>query len=444
MLPPKPTSANRFKQVRNGLLIPFLFALTSLSVAGAGGARAETRLTLASDHRVGLADSRVGYESQAYVTDSKGVIVYLGQRQPLHRLSENPPLGLPQLASPLQAGEINLGRQLFFDRRLSVNETLSCAMCHIPEQGFTQNELATPVGHLGKGVRRNVPSLYNVAYTSALFLDGRETSLEAQIWSPLLAVNEMANASREAVLEKIAANVDYRTQFNSLYPGGLTEESVGRALAAYQRALLSADSPFDRWYFGDQVKAEGPRQGGAVYPKLAEEGFTIFQEKGCVSCHRLNEADALFTDSQFHNTGTGFRRYGRALRPPKVQLAPGVYVVPTVDAETETFTDEGRYEVTGNPADRWRYRTPSLRNVALTAPYMHDGSLATLESVMKFYADGGGGDPMQDPRTSRLRLSQQEQSALVAFLRTLTSDHVDTLVSDARSVAIGERSAGGQ
>jgi cytochrome c peroxidase len=112
--------------------------------------RAETRLTLASDHRVGLADSRVGYESQAYVTDSKGVIVYLGQRQPLHRLSENPPLGLPPLASPLQADEINLGRQLFFDRRLSVNETLSCAMCHIPEQGFTQNELATPVGAFGE------------------------------------------------------------------------------------------------------------------------------------------------------------------------------------------------------------------------------------------------------------------------------------------------------
>jgi cytochrome c peroxidase len=319
-------------------------------------------------------------------------------------------------------------------------------MCHIPEQGFTQNELATPVGHLGKGVRRNVPSLYNVAYTGVLFLDGRETSLEDQIWSPLLAVNEMANPSREAVLKKLASNADYRAQFNALYPAGLTEESVGRALAAYQRALLSGDSPFDRWYFVDQMTTGtgDPRESGKPYPPLAEEGFAVFQKKGCASCHRLNESNALFTDSQFHNTGTGFRRYGRALRPPKVQLAPGVYVVPTVDAETETFTDEGRFEVTGNPADRWRYRTPSLRNVALTAPYMHDGSLATLESVVKFYADGGGGDPMQDPRTSHLRLSQQEQSALVAFLRTLTSDHVDALVSDARSVVIGERSAGGQ
>lgn len=444
MLPLNSSSANGFRQAQYRIAMRCLFSTAWLCFALADGSRAETLQPLPSDHRVGLADSRVGYESQAYVTDSKGVIVYLGQRQPLHRLSETPPLGLPQLSSPLEAGEINLGRQLFFDRRLSVNETLSCAMCHIPEQGFTQNELATPVGHLGKGVRRNVPSLYNVAYTSALFLDGRETSLEDQIWSPLLAMNEMANPSREAVLQKLASNADYRAQFNALYPAGLTEESVGRALAAYQRALLSADSPFDRWYFGDQMAAGGAKQSGAPYSLLAKAGFAVFQDKGCASCHRLNEADALFTDSQFHNTGTGFRRYGRALRPPKVQLAPGIFVVPTVDAETETFTDEGRYEVTGSPADRWRYRTPSLRNVALTAPYMHDGSLATLESVVKFYAEGGGGDPMQDPRTSRLRLSQQEQSALVAFLRTLTSDHVDALVSDARSVAIGERSAGGQ
>ena len=152
----------------------------------------------------------------------------------------------------------------------------------------------------------------------------------------------------------------------------------------------------------------------------------------------------MFTDGQFHNTGTGYRRAGRALRPPSVQLAPGVFVVPTVDAETETFTDEGRYEVTGQEADKWRYRTPSLRNVALTAPYMHDGSIATLEGVVAFYAEGGGGDPAQDPRTQSLTLTQSDQDALVAFLRTLTSSHVDALVSDARSVAIGERVAGGQ
>ena len=180
------------------------------------------------------------------------------------------------------------------------------------------------------------------------------------------------------------------------------------------------------------------------YPTLAAQGFALFQDKGCASCHRINDSSALFTDGQFHNTGTGYRRAGRALRPPSVQLAPGVFVVPTVDAETETFTDDGRFEVTGREADKWRYRTPSLRNVALTGPYMHDGSIATLEGVVAFYAEGGGGDPAQDPRTRSVQLTESDQEALVAFLRTLTSSHVDALVSDARSVTIGERTAGGQ
>ena len=394
-------------------------------------------------HKVGLADSRVGYESVSYVTDSKVVIQTLGKRQPLYVLSMNPPLGLPRVSRQLDPEEIDLGRQLFFDRRLSKNETLSCAMCHIPEQGFTQNELATPVGHLGKGVRRNVPSLYNVAFAENLFLDGREQSLEAQIWSPLLAENEMANDSREAVLAKLALDAGYMARFADVFDEGLTEASLGRALAAYQRALLSGDSAFDRWYFGGEA-AVGIGLVAEDYPALAARGFTVFQDKGCASCHRLSDSSALFTDGEFHNTGTGYRRAGRALRPPSVQLAPGVFVVPTVDAETETFTDDGRYEVTGREVDKWRYRTPSLRNVALTSPYMHDGSIATLEEVVAFYAEGGGGDPAQDPRTRSVQLTESDQEALVAFLRTLTSSHVDALVSDARSVAIGERAAGGQ
>ena len=444
MLTPPAQPANRFRTpVKRGaalylgslsLLCPPLIAVFAAT---------DTPLT-DTVHKVGLADSRVGYESVSYVTDSKGVIQTLGERQPLFELSVNPPLGLPAVPSHLDPAEIDLGRQLFFDRRLSKNETLSCAMCHIPEQGFTQNELATPVGHLGKGVRRNVPSLYNVAFAADLFLDGREQSLEAQIWSPLLAENEMANESREVVLAKLASNGLYTEWFAETFDEGLTERTLGRALAAYQRALLSGDSPFDRWYFGGEEASA--KTGGVAtgYPALAARGFAVFQDKGCASCHHINDSSALFTDGQFHNTGTGYRRAGRTLRPPSVQLAPGVFVVPTVDAETETFIDDGRYEVTGREADKWRYRTPSLRNVALTGPYMHDGSIATLEGVVAFYAEGGGGDPAQDPRTRSVRLAQSEQVALVAFLRTLTSSHVDALVSDARSVTIGERTAGGQ
>ena len=443
MLTPSVKPANYFRtSVKRGaarywgglslLCLPLVYAFAATDTSVTDGV-----------HKVGLADSRVGYESVSYVTDSKVVIQTLGERQPLYELSVNLPLGLPEVVSQLDAAEIDLGRELFFDRRLSKNETLSCAMCHIPEQGFTQNELATPVGHLGKGVRRNVPSLYNVAFAKDLFLDGREQSLEAQIWSPLLAENEMANESREAVLAKLALNAGYTARFAEIFDEGLTEATLGRALAAYQRALLSGDSPFDRWYFGDE-RSTLVGSGAEGYPALAAEGFSVFQDKGCVSCHHINESSALFTDGQYHNTGTGYQRASRALRPPSVQLAPGVFVVPTVDAETETFTDDGRYEVTGLDADKWRYRTPSLRNVALTGPYMHDGSIATLEAVVAFYAEGGGGDPAQDPRTRSVQLTESDQEALVAFLRTLTSSHVDALVSDARSVTIGERTAGGQ
>ena len=443
MLSPSAKSANRFRAPVKRVAALYLGSLSLLCLPLAGGFAATANPVTDGVHKVGLADSRVGYESVSYVTDSKVVIQSLGERQPLYELTANPPLGLPPVTSQLDPAEIDLGRELFFDRRLSKNETLSCAMCHIPEQGFTQNELATPVGHLGKGVRRNVPSLYNVAFAENLFLDGREQSLEAQIWSPLLAENEMANESREAVLAKLAMNARYSARFAKTFNEGLTEKTLGRALAAYQRALLSGDSPFDQWYFASDGSAD-IGLGADGYPPLAARGFAVFQNKGCASCHRINDSSALFTDGQFHNTGTGYRRAGRALRPPSVQLAPGVFVVPTVDAETETFIDYGRFEVTGREADKWRYRTPSLRNVALTGPYMHDGSIATLEAVVAFYAEGGGGDPAQDPRTRSVELTLSDQKALVAFLRTLTSSHVDALVSDARSVTIGERTAGGQ
>ena len=444
MLTPSDKPANRFRTLTKWAVALCLYAFSLLCLPVAHVFAATDTPVTDGVHRVGLADSRVGYETVSYVTDSKVVIKTLGKRQPLYELSVTPPLGLPAMTSQLDPAEIDLGRQLFFDRRLSKNETLSCAMCHIPEQGFTQNELATPVGHLGKGVRRNVPSLYNVAFAEALFLDGREQSLEAQIWSPLLANNEMANDSREAVLAKLASNDFYTKRFAEIFEEGLTQSTLGRALAAYQRALLSGDSPFDRWYFGGEELPIKKGSGAESYPALAARGFAVFQDKGCAACHRIDDSSALFTDGQFHNTGTGYLRAGRALQPLSVQLAPGIFVVPTVDAETETFTDNGRYEVTGREADKWRYRTPSLRNVALTGPYMHDGSVATLEAVVAFYAEGGGGDPAQDPRTQSVQLTQSDQDALVAFLKTLTSSHVDALVSDARSVTIGERTAGGQ
>ena len=437
MLPPENTAMHLFstgfrRRVQATVL---LFFVSLISVAAV--VATELELFVDSPHRVGLADSRIGYESETYRTDSKVVIEVSGIRQALDKLSTERPLGLPAVGDGAKAEEIDLGRQLFFDRRLSANDTLSCAMCHIPEQGFTQNELATPVGHQGKGVRRNVPSLYNVVFVQQLFLDGRESSLAEQVWSPLLAHNEMANQDRQSVIAKIASVETYAQQFEGLYPDGLSERSLGLALSAYQRALLSGDSDFDRWYFA------GGARSMDNYSAEAALGFALFREKGCIGCHQLGDDSSLFSDGGFYNTGVGYLRQQRGVRLDKVQLAPGVYVVPLVSAETETFIDDGRAEVTGQSEDRWRYRTPSLRNVAITFPYMHDGSLPTLESVVAYYAGNGSEDPLQDVRISDMTITLDEQQALVAFLRTLTSNQVDALVSDARSVEIGEREAAG-
>jgi len=409
-------------------LLSGAYGLAMTVLLGAPGTLAE------GTHRVGLADDRDGYESVSYATNSEAILEHMGTRLPLAELANTPQAGLPELVANLQAAEVDLGRNLFFDRRLSANANLSCGMCHVPEQGFTQNELATPVGDEGRGGRRNAPSLYNVAFQSSLFWDGREASLEAQVWSPLLARNEMANPSREAVIQRLRRIPDYTTAFDALYDEGITEQTLGQALAAYQRALISGNSVFDRWFFA-VTQSEQSRSG---FSPEAELGFEVFMAQGCESCHAINPRSALFTDGAFHNTGTGYLRVQRGLRPPKVQVAPGVFVVPSVDVETETFTDDGRAEVSSNIEDQWRYRTPSLRNVALTAPYMHDGSIPTLEAVVNFYVKGGGGDARQDPRIRPLALTQAQQTALVAFLESLTADNVDALVADARSARIGD------
>lgn len=334
-------------------------------------------------------------------------------------------LGLPPVMhppdNPSTAGTVALGRKLFFDRRLSSNGTLSCAMCHVPEQGFAQNDLRTSVGHEGRSLRRNAPGLLNVAYYTSLFLDGREASLEAQAWAPLLAKDEMANPSREALAARLSALPDYA--------GAITATRIGQALAAYQRSLVAADSRFDRWWFDEDPSALTDEE---------RRGFHLFRFRaGCAQCHTVADGYALFTDQRFHNTGTGFDRVEASKRPAQVQLVPGL----TTEVERAALAtigdppaaDLGRMEVTGLAEDRWKYRTPSLRNVALTAPYMHDGSLATLDAVIEFYDRGGGGDPQKADYLFPLRLGADDKRALVAFLRSLTGSNVPQLIEDART-----------
>ncbi len=407
----------------------------SLTKSPESGQKAPARSPL-----FGPGDDRRAYSDAAYESRALSLEHRLGRPADLVALAQSGALGLPELpvpeSSPLTPSRVALGRKLFFDRRLSLNDTVSCAMCHIPEQGFTNNELATSIGFEGRTVRRNAPSLYNVGFQHRLFHDGRETSLETQVWQPLVAQNEMANPSVGAVLEKIGRLPDYAGSFQSAFDTpGPTMETVGKALAAYQRTLISGGSPFDRWYYGGDE---------AAVNEQVKRGFELFRgAAGCSACHLVGDQHALFTDGTFHNTGIGWRN---SMLPrsstTEVQLAPGVFVsvdTALIDAVAEPpASDLGLYEISQNPADRWRYKTPGLRNVDLTAPYMHDGSLPTLEAVVAFYNRGGVSHPLLDPRVRPLNLPAPDTQALVAFLRALTGDSVPRLVADAFAAPIGD------
>ena len=212
-------------------------------------------------------DDKRAYETADYRTRSMALTNRRGKPADLLAIARRPPLGLPAVPvprdNPLTREKIALGRKLFYDRRLSLNGTMSCAMCHVAEQGFTSQEQNTAIGIEGRTVRRNAPTLYNVAYLDRLFHDGRESSLENQVWGPFLAPNEMGNPSVGAVVDKLKGLDDYRDLFERAYRRGPTMETVSQALASYERTLVSAHSPFDRWYYGhdDQATDAAARRG---------------------------------------------------------------------------------------------------------------------------------------------------------------------------------------
>lgn len=417
------------------------FVLLVLFLAGVSIVADENESSIDYEAIFGPGDRKDGYHNEGYVTNSLSLQTRKGRQSDLIKFATQPPLGLPALpvpeSNPLTEEKINLGRRLFYDRRLSLNDTFSCAICHIPEQGFTSNEISTAIGVEGRSVKRNSPTMYNVGYYSILFQDGREDSLEQQVWSPLLARNEMANPSIGSVINKIKAIKDYDGLFEQAFDGkGPTMETVGMAFASYQRVLNSANSRFDRWYYAKESDALSEDE---------KRGFELFTGKAqCSACHLVGDEYALFTDNQLHNTGHGF---GIAMdvgsTTTRVQLAPGVFadvdnsIIESV-TQTPKASDTGRYAVTQNPYDRWKFRTPGLRNVALTAPYMHDGHFGTLREVVEFYNRGGIPNELLSPLIRPLNLSEQEIDQLVSFLLALTGENVDILVADAFAAPIGE------
>ena len=261
-----------------------------------------------------------------------------------------------------------MGKALFFDKRLSQDGSVSCGTCHDPKRGFADGQvLSAGVG--GRKGTRHTPTVLGRGPGGLQFWDGRSSSLEEQVLEPIQNPNEMA-MTVEAALGRLQKD----------YPG-LDARGLARALAAYVSTIRSEGSAFDRFMRGDE----------AALSALEREGLRLFRDKArCYICHSGDQ----FTDEQFHNTGVAWS--GGALR------------------------DEGRAGVTGKRYHKGAFKTPTLREVALTAPYMHDGSIATLEEVVEFYDRGGNANPWLDENVERLGLTVAEKRALVAFLRALS------------------------
>jgi cytochrome c peroxidase len=287
-----------------------------------------------------------------------------------------------------------LGRWLFYDTRLSADGSVSCASCHRPAHAFSE-PLPVSTGVGGHRGRRKAPTLFNLAARTVLvdtpprergeayFWDGRARTLEAQVLIPIANPDEMG-LNHRALLERVEGIAGYRPYFAEAFGDrAVTLDRVAAALADYVRTLRSGNAPYDRWRYGrDRTAMSEPAQHGAD---------VFFFTGRCAMCH----AGFNFSDGRFHNLGVGW------------------------NASTASFADEGRALVTGDSRDRGAFKTPGLRDVTRHAPYMHDGSLATLRDVVEFYNRGGNANPWRSGRLGPLRLSPDDVDALIAFLESL-------------------------
>ena len=401
-------------------------------------------VSLGEDNTVysGPGDNKDGYDTNKYITNSLSLEERKGKKSDLIQYVTLKQLGLPAVEipdnNPISREKIELGKKLFFDRRLSLNNTVSCGMCHVPEQGFTNNEIKTAVGIEGRSNLRNTPTLLNIAFSKFLFHDAREFSLENQVWQPVLAHSEMAMPSFGFTIKKLQLIPGYKKLFNKAFPNeGINMETFGKAIASYERSLVSGNSKFDKWYYGGDKN---------IVNEKVKKGFDIFMGKGnCSSCHAVGEKSALFFDNKLHNTGIGFAESMGLLQNKKtrVQLAPGEYVEVDNDIiksvnQQKRKNDLGLYTITENPSHRWLFKTAGLRNISLTAPYMHNGIFATLDEVIDFYNEGGFQNELLSPMIRKLNLSSLEKENLKLFLESLVGENINILISDAISVPVGD------
>lgn len=298
------------------------------------------------------------------------------------------PLGLdgdaymvPQ-ENPLSKEKVQLGKMLYFDKRLSADNSISCASCHDPEAGFADPSPLSK-GFQGKTGTRHSPTIINSAFSYFQFWDGRAPSLEEQAKAPMENPLEMAH-TLEGAVKSIAAIPGYRPYFKAAFGDDtVTIGRIAQAIASFERTVLSGNSPWDRYIYANEVDA---------LSESARRGLELFEGKAlCTSCH----VGFNLTDGLFHNLGVGMSKEN---------------------------PDLGRYIVTGEEKDKGAFKTPTLRDISKTAPYMHDGSMKTLEEVIELYNRGGEPNPWLDPKMKPLNLSEQEKQDLLAFLKSLDGD----------------------
>ena len=321
-----------------------------------------------------------------------GPIMPVGQTHAIE-----PPLGLPDVAVPADnpptAQTVALGRKLYYDKALSVDNSIACASCHDPEAGFADpNQFSEGVG--GKFGGRQAPPVMNAAYFTTQFWDGRAASLEEQAGGPVENPIEMA-FTHEGVVERLSEDPVYTELFKEAWgEGPIAFEMVAKSIASFERTVLVGNSPFDRYMFGGDKEAMS---------EDAIRGLDVFTdpEKGnCEVCHEINEEEgyALFTDNKFHNLGVGAELDG-------------------------SLADIGRFEVSQVETDNGAFKTPHLRNIADSAPYMHDGHLKTLKEVVDFYVGAGNSNDFRDEEIHELdHLSAQERADLIAFMEALSGE----------------------
>jgi len=316
--------------------------------------------------------------------------------------------------NPLTDAKAKLGDMIFDEKRLSVDNSIACNTCHSPRNGFTTHtEASRGVGdQIGK---RNAPSILNTLFYKSMFWDGRAATLEEQATLPILNPIEMGQKEPKDVVAKLAAIPEFVQAFQEVFGHPVNWEDMGKALAAFERTRLSSEAPFDRFLRGDEKALNASQR----------RGWALFTGKArCASCHTYDPALPLFGDNRFHNTGVaaGKQDFNQlATRAVNSAAAGNQAEIDKLALET-AFSELGRFLVTKKREDVGAFKTPFLRDVLLTGPYMHDGSLETLWDVVEFFNKGGESNPFRDVEMKPLGLSAGEVEDLVNFLGALTSE----------------------